>query len=126
MARLELVLPEAAPKGVDAWMAEEARQVAAFLLKHGPQALGARHWGDVCLLAPRNSWLITAQKVFEAAGLKVALQTRKNRNGDNPVYGWMAGLMALVCDPENAFEWRTLPLHVQQLPAHWNDVRLRR
>ncbi len=105
VARLELVLPETAPKGVDAWMAEEARQVAAFLLKHGPEALGARHWGEICLLAPRNSWLITVQKVFEAAGLKVALQTRKNRNGDNPVYGWMAGLMAVVCDPENAFEW---------------------
>ncbi|MGC4071004.1 MAG: UvrD-helicase domain-containing protein [Nibricoccus sp.] len=104
-ARLTLTVPETAPKGVDAWMAEEARQVAAFLKAHGPQALGARHWGEICLLAPRNSWLITVQKVFEAAGLKVALQTRKNRNGDNPVYGWMAGLMAVVCDPENAFEW---------------------
>jgi len=103
--RLPLQLPENAPKGVDAWMAEEARQVAAFLKTHGPAALGARHWGEVCVLAPRNSWLVTVQKTFEAAGLKVALQTRKSRNGDNPVYGWMAGLMAVVCDPENAFEW---------------------
>jgi ATP-dependent helicase/nuclease subunit A len=103
--RLTLRVPEKSPKGVDAWIAEEARQVAEFLREQGPRALGARHWGEICVLAPRNSWLTTVQKVFEMAGLKVALQTRKSRNGDNPVYGWMSGLMAVICDPDNAFEW---------------------
>jgi ATP-dependent helicase/nuclease subunit A len=105
MNRLPLTLPASPPRGVEDWMTEEARQVAEFLRTHGPEAVGARHWGEICVLAPRNSWLITVQKAFEAAGLKVALQTRKNRNGDNPVYGWMAGLLAVACDPENAFEW---------------------
>jgi ATP-dependent helicase/nuclease subunit A len=105
MNRLPLVSPVTPPRGVDDWLSEEARQVAEFLRTHGPEAMGVRHWGEIAVLAPRNSWLSTAQKAFEAAGLKVALQTRKNRNGDNPVYGWLAGLLAVVCDPENAFEW---------------------
>ena len=103
--RLPLLIPDAAPRGVDAWIAEEARQVAAFLQANGPRVLGAQSWGEVCVLAPRNAWLVTVQKAFEAAGLKVALQTRKSRHGDNPVYGWMAGLVAVVCDPDNTFEW---------------------
>jgi ATP-dependent exoDNAse (exonuclease V) beta subunit len=42
---------------------------------------------------------------LEAAGLATALQMRRNRNGDNPVYAWVCGLLAVVCDPENSFEW---------------------
>ncbi len=103
--RLPLIPPSPPPRSVDDWMASEARQVAEFLRECGPQRLGARSWGEVALLAPRNSWLITVQKAMETAGLKVALQTRKNRNGDNPAYAWMAGLLSVVCDPDNAFEW---------------------
>lgn len=105
VSRLPLVVPATRPRAVDDWMKEEAGQVAAFLRAHEPRELGARHWGEVCVLAPRNGWLTTVQKIFEDAGLKVALQTRKRRNGDNPVYGWMAGLLAVVCDPGNRFEW---------------------
>jgi ATP-dependent exoDNAse (exonuclease V) beta subunit len=90
---------------VAARLAAEVRQVAAFLRAHGPAGVGARHWGEVCLLAPRNDWLVTARKELEASGLKVALQMRRNRNGDNPVYAWIGGLLAAVCDPDNAFEW---------------------
>ena len=103
--RLPLILPATAPSGVDAWQAEEIRQVAAFFRKNGPAGVGARNLGEVCVIAPRNGWLLEARKGFEAAGLKVALQTRKNRNGDNPAYAWLAGLLAVVCDPDNAFEW---------------------
>lgn len=102
------VLPlEAAPPktSVDARLAHEVRQIATWLKKHGPAAVGARHWGEICLLAPRNDWLMTARKELESAGLKTALQMRKNRNGDNPVYAWLTGLLAAVCDPENTFEW---------------------
>ena len=91
--------------GVKERLAAEVRQVAAFLQAHGPAGVGARQWGEVCLLAPRNDWLVTARKELEVAGLKVALQMRRNRNGDNPVYAWICGLLAAVCDPDNAFEW---------------------
>ena len=103
--RLPLRVPTPAPDGVDAWQAEEIRQLAAHFKKHGPAGVGAAEWGDVCVIAPRNGWLLEARKGFEAAGLKVALQTRRNRNGDNPAYAWLAGLLAVVCDPDNAFEW---------------------
>ncbi len=102
------VLPvEAAPpkSGVDARLAHEVRQLAAWLRQHGPAGVGARAWGDICILAPRNEWLVIARKELEAAGLRTALQMRKNRNGDNPVYAWLAGLLTAVCDPENTFEW---------------------
>lgn len=103
--RLPLRVPEPAPDGVDAWQAEEIRQLAAHFKKHGPAGVGAREWGEVCVIAPRNGWLLDARKGFEAAGLKVALQTRRNRNGDNPAYAWLAGLLAVVCDPDDVFEW---------------------
>lgn len=102
---LPLVRPGAEKLKVDAQLAAEARQVAAFLKKGGPGCVAARTWGEICVLAPRNDWLATARKEFEAAGLKVALQMRRNRSGDNPVYAWTCGLLAAVCDPDNAFEW---------------------
>jgi ATP-dependent exoDNAse (exonuclease V) beta subunit len=91
--------------GVDARLAAEVRQLAAFLKAGGPGAVGARTWGEICILAPRNAWLLAARKEFEAAGLATALQMRKNRNGDNPAYAWTCGLLAALCDPENPFEW---------------------
>ncbi|HND60929.1 MAG TPA: UvrD-helicase domain-containing protein [Opitutaceae bacterium] len=105
VGRIPLVTPAVAPRGVEAWLAEEARQVAEWLHRHGPAAVGAERWGDVAVLAPRNEWLSTARKAFERAGLQVALQTRRNRNGDHPVYAWLAGLLAVCADPENTFEW---------------------
>lgn len=105
IGRIPLTAPAPPPDGVEPWLAEEARQVAAFLRRTGPASVGAAQWGDVCVLAPRNAWLLTIRKEFEAAGLKVALQMRKNRNGDHPVYAWLSGLLAAVCDPDNTFEW---------------------
>jgi hypothetical protein len=71
----------------------------------GPGSVGAARWGDICVVAPRTAWLRIVRDEFEAAGLKTALQMRRNRNGDNPVYAWLSGLLAVVCDPENTFEW---------------------
>ncbi len=105
VGRIELVPPPQRPAGVEAWLAEEARQVAEWLQRHGPAAVGAERWGDVAILAPRNEWLSTARKALERAGLKAALQTRRNRSGDHPVYAWLAGLLAVCADPENTFEW---------------------
>jgi ATP-dependent helicase/nuclease subunit A len=89
----------------DRKLANEVRQVARFLACGGPGAVGASSWGDICVLAPRNQWLQVIRDEFEAAGLKTALQMRRNRTGDNPVYAWLCGLLAVVCDPENTFEW---------------------
>ncbi len=105
VGRLELAAPAQRPAGVDAWLAEEARQISTWLKRHGPAAVGAERWGDVAVLAPRNEWLSTARKEFERAGLRVALQTRRNRSGDHPVYAWLSGLLAVCADPENTFEW---------------------
>ncbi|HVT72116.1 MAG TPA: UvrD-helicase domain-containing protein [Lacunisphaera sp.] len=86
-------------------LAAEVRTIAAWLKSRGPAGVGARTWGEVCLLAPRNDWLVIAQKELEAAGLKTALQMRRNRNADHPVYAWVCGLLAVAADPENTFEW---------------------
>lgn len=103
--RLPLAMPEKLPEGVDAWMAEEARQMALYFKANGPAAVGARSWGDVAVLTPRNEWLLTLRKVFEQQGLKAALQTRRHRNGDNPAFAWVTGLLSVCNDPEDTFEW---------------------
>jgi ATP-dependent helicase/nuclease subunit A len=91
--------------GVERQLAAEVRALAAWLSQGGPGVVGARSWGEVCVLAPRNEWLVTARKELEVAGLKVALQMRRNRNGDNPPFAWLCGLLAALSDPENTFEW---------------------
>ncbi len=103
--RLPLQAPAAAPSGVGGWLAEEARQVAAWLRAAGPEALGVRTWGDVAVLAPRNDWLAEARRAFESAGLEVALQSRRARAGDNPAYAWLTGLLAVCANPDDGFEW---------------------
>jgi ATP-dependent exoDNAse (exonuclease V) beta subunit len=89
----------------DRKLANEARQLAHFLVEGGPGCVGAAAWGDICVMAPRNAWLLVVRNELEAAGLKTSLQMRRNRNGDNPVYAWLSGLLAVVCDPDNTFEW---------------------
>lgn len=89
----------------DLRLAEEARRVAGLLSSGGAASVGARDWGDICVLAPRRSWLPIIRDQFEAAGLKTALQLRRSRSGDNPVYAWTSGLLAVACDPDNTFEW---------------------
>ena len=100
-----LEIPANPPEGVEAWLAEECRQLAAWLRAKGPAAVGVETWGDVAVLAPRNDWLLAARKALESVGLEVALQTRRNRCGDNPAYAWLSGLLAVCADPENMFEW---------------------
>ena len=89
----------------DRKLSHEARAIAAHLLGGGPASVGAARWGDICILAPRTAWLPIIRDQLEVAGIKTALQMRRNRNGDNPVYAWICGLLSVVCDPENPFEW---------------------
>jgi ATP-dependent helicase/nuclease subunit A len=100
-----LIMPVEPPSGADGWLAEESAQLAKFLSEQEPAALGVRCWGDICVLAPRVDWLVIVQKEFERVGLKTALQIRRNRSGDNPVYAWLAGLLSVICAPDNSFEW---------------------
>jgi ATP-dependent exoDNAse (exonuclease V) beta subunit len=79
--------------------------MARYLREHGPGGVGAASFGEICILAPRNSWLGTARRELEAEGLRPALQMRRNRNGDHPAYAWLSGLLAALCDPRNTFEW---------------------
>lgn len=99
-----VVVPAPARSKVDARLAGEMRQVASWLRQRGPAGVGARCWGEICLLAPRNDWLLTARRELERVGLQTALQVRRSRCGDHPVYAWLAGLLATLCDPANSFE----------------------
>ncbi len=103
--RFALRPPAEPPVGVGGWLAEEARQLAAWLREVGPAGVGVRTWGEVAVLAPRNDWLVEARRAFEQAGLEVALQSRRSRAGDNPAYAWLAGLLAVCANPDDAFEW---------------------
>jgi ATP-dependent helicase/nuclease subunit A len=89
----------------DKRLANEALQIARHIASGGPGSVGASALGDICILAPRNPWLQIVRDQFERVGMKTALQMRRNRNGDNPVYAWLCGLLAVVCDPTNSFEW---------------------
>ncbi|HEY1765344.1 MAG TPA: 3'-5' exonuclease, partial [Opitutaceae bacterium] len=89
----------------DRRLADEARQVARALRSGGPSLVGAADWNSVCIIAPRTHWLPIIRDEFEAEGFKTALQMRRNRNGDNPVYAWICSLLAVACDPENTYEW---------------------
>ncbi|MFT3868202.1 MAG: UvrD-helicase domain-containing protein [Nibricoccus sp.] len=100
-----LQTPEKTADGVADRLSEEASQLAEFFASHGPSSVGAINWGEVCVLAPRNDWLPLFQAEFEKAGLKTALQSQRRRSGDSPVYAWLAGLLAVVCHPDNDYEW---------------------
>jgi len=89
----------------DRKLSSEARQVARLLVKDGPGSVGASCYGDICILAPRTEWLMIVKEAMEEEGLKTALQIKRNRNGDNPAYAWLCGLLAVACDPDNTFEW---------------------
>jgi ATP-dependent helicase/nuclease subunit A len=84
---------------------DEVHQIAKALHKIGVNGLGIEDWSQVAILAPRNAWLVTAEKAFKDVGIPCALQMKGGRKGDHPVYAWMCGLLSVICDPENAFEW---------------------
>jgi ATP-dependent exoDNAse (exonuclease V) beta subunit len=89
----------------DRKLVNEARRVARLLVGSGPSGVGASCYGDICILAPRTEWLMIVKEAMEEEGLKTALQIKRNRNGDNPAYAWLCGLLAVACDPDNTFEW---------------------
>jgi ATP-dependent exoDNAse (exonuclease V) beta subunit len=107
VARLPYEAPatEKPAGGRDRRLAAETAALAAWLKARGPAGVGAADWGDICILAPRVKWLPIIRDELEKAGLKTALQMRHNRAGDNPVYAWLSGLLAVICDPSDRFEW---------------------
>ena len=97
--------PLTGSRAVEARLAHEVECIGAFLASNGFASLGASSWGDICILAPRNDWLLIAKRRLEARGLKTSVQLRRNRSGDSPPYAWMCGLLAVVCDPKDTYEW---------------------
>jgi len=90
---------------VDDRLEAELEHLARFLVGSGPRGVGASDWSEICLLAPRKDWLETARRILVRERVPVSLQTRASRNGDRPAYAWIAGLLSVVIDPENGFEW---------------------
>ncbi|MDX2186081.1 MAG: UvrD-helicase domain-containing protein [Opitutaceae bacterium] len=124
--RLPLESPALAPESVGEWLAEECRQVAGLLARVGPAGVGASKWGEVCVLAPRNEWLKAARDALQTAGIKVALQQRRSRSAENPVFAWWSGVLAIVLDPAHAFEWFGVLRELFALPDDVLAEELRR
>lgn len=83
----------------------EMEALAEALLQTGPAGVGATDWSEISLLAPRRDWLETARECLSRRGIPASLQIRASRNGDRPAFAWIAGLLAVLVDPENGFEW---------------------
>ena len=81
-----------------------AEALAAWLKKTGLDALGARRWSEVAVLCPRRGWLQTLDNALQLAGFKTQNHSREEIRGDNPAHAWLAALMRIACQPENAFE----------------------
>ena len=100
-----LVYAPSGDRRVDQRLRVEQAALAGALARGGPGGVGAGDWSEVCLLAPRRDWLETARECLAKEGITAALQTRASRNGDRPAFAWIAGLLAIIVDPENGFEW---------------------
>src|SRR5207244_3806977 len=61
--------PSFGKQKVEVRLAQEVRSLAIWLKARGPAAVGAHTWGEICLLAPRNDWLLTARRELEAEPL---------------------------------------------------------
>ena len=92
-------------KGDTEMFQEEMRQVAAWLRAGGPTAAGVGEWGELCVLVPRNGWMDAAVNALQAAGLKVARQSKRLRAGAQPAYAWLTGLLTVCCFPDDDYEW---------------------
>jgi ATP-dependent exoDNAse (exonuclease V) beta subunit len=103
IAAIDFELPDV--RSTERRAAAEARRLAEVLKAEGYARFGASHWGEICILAPRNAWLAVARRQFEAVGLKVSVQMRRSRSGDSPPYAWLCGLLSVVCEPTDLFEW---------------------
>ena len=84
---------------------DEMAQVAAWLSARGPEGLGLAGWGELCVLVARNKWMDEAVLALEAAGLKVARQSKQQLMGDQPASAWLAGVVAVCCAPDDGYEW---------------------
>jgi ATP-dependent exoDNAse (exonuclease V) beta subunit len=105
--RIELSgVADSKPRGGDTEKFQtEMRQVAAWLRSAGLAGAGVAEWGELCVLVPRNGWMDAAVNALQAEGLKVARQSKRLRAGDQPVYAWLTGLLAVCCFPDDDYEW---------------------
>ncbi len=102
--RLVLESPEDSKRSHRFPAQASAEALATWLKKTGLDALGARRWSEVAILCPRRGWLQTLDNALQLAGFKTQNHSREEIRGDNPAHAWLAALMRVACEPENAFE----------------------
>ena len=90
--------------GVDARVAEECRQIARFLVAHGRDGLGIKHWSEVAVIGPRVRWLERAAAVFAEHGLPGCLLSQKRVARELPRHSWPAALFHVLVHPWDRFE----------------------
>jgi ATP-dependent helicase/nuclease subunit A len=84
--------------------AEEARQLAEWLRKTGPQKLRAHTWRDVAILCPRKEWLQTLRRGLRNARLNVRIQSERELKGDSPAYAWLTAFLIVLSQPRCSYE----------------------
>jgi ATP-dependent exoDNAse (exonuclease V) beta subunit len=84
--------------------AEEARQLAEWLLAAGLKKLRAESWRDVAVLCPRKEWLQTLRRGLRSAGFAVQIQSEREIKGNSPAYSWLTALLVIMSQPRCAYE----------------------
>lgn len=82
----------------------EAREIAAWLKRCGPEKLRARSWRHVAILCPRKDWLNTMADELRHVGLPVEMQSEADKRIDSPAYAWLTALCTIMVEPQNHYE----------------------
>ena len=88
----------------DARLFAYADYFANWLKSVSLSELQARDWSQVAILCPRKALLEILAGSLKRGGLKVQIQSRAEKNHDNPVYLWFTALVTVMAQPDNAFE----------------------
>lgn len=82
----------------------EAKHLADWLAKCGPESLRARSWREVAILCPRKDWLNTMATALRRVDLPVEVQSESDQRADSPAYAWLTALCAVMVEPQNHYE----------------------
>lgn len=103
--RLDASLLEGDLKKKDRHVAQiEAKQLAAWLKRYGPEKLRARNWRQVAILCPRKDWLNTMAIELRRVGLPIEVQSEADLRADSPAYAWLTALCVIMLEPQNHYE----------------------
>lgn len=102
--------PDAAEPNAEGKITAEARAaceamfIARKLREQGPTGLGARGWGQVAVLCPRNKWLAEIQRELLALGLPVQTHASDEAGDEQLALTWLTALVWIAAHPEDSFE----------------------